>query len=216
MTAVAATSRKDIRFWNRIADKYARSPIADEASYLKKLEMTRALLTPDSDVLELGCGTGSTAIAHAPFVKRIVATDISARMLEFADAKAREAGADNVEFRQASFDEAAAGGGDFDVVLCLSLIHLLPNREDAIRKVLDLLKPGGVFVSSTACLRDMNPLIRLILPLGRAVGLFPSVEVFRGDDLLQSVRDAGFTIEHSWRPAKDKAMFIIARKPGGP
>ena len=214
MTALAATSRKDIRFWDKIADKYARSAISDEASYQKKLEMTRDLLTPYSAVLELGCGTGSTAITHAPYVRHIVATDISGRMLEIADTKAREAGVENIEFRKASFDEVAADNADFDMVLCMSLIHLLPNRDDAISKIWKVLKPGGVFVSSTACLRDMNPLIRLILPLGRATGLIPSVQVFSGEALLRSVTEAGFMIEHRWRPAKDKAMFIIARKPG--
>ncbi len=100
------------------------------------------------------------------------------------------------------------------MVLCLSLIHLLPNRDQSTRKAWDLLKPGSVFISSTACLRDIPPLIQMVLPLGRTVGLFPAVQVFRGEALLHSVQDTGFTVEHSWQPAKIKAMFIIARKPG--
>ena len=54
------------RFWDKIAVKYSRRPIADEASYQKKLEKSQAYFRPDTEVLEFGCGTGGTAIIHAP------------------------------------------------------------------------------------------------------------------------------------------------------
>ncbi len=76
------------KFWDRIADKYSKKPVPDEAVYQKKLRITRDYLRPDSEVLEFGCGTGSTAIAHAPFVSRILANDISSRMIEIAERKA--------------------------------------------------------------------------------------------------------------------------------
>lgn len=212
MTALAPAAHPDAKFWDRIADKYARSKISDEAAYEKKLELTRALFTPDTTALELGCGTGSTAITHAPFVKRMVATDLSGRMIDIATDKD---GADQVEFRQASFEDIVADGVEHDVVLALSLIHLLPDPQDAIHKIWSMVKPGGAFVSSTACLRDMNPLIRLILPVGHALGFFPKVQVFTGDHLVEMMQNAGFTIERDWRPGKAKAVFVIARKPLG-
>ncbi len=73
--------RKTARFWDFIAKRYARQPVADEASYRKKLEMARTYFSPGSEVLEFGCGTGSTAIAHAPHVAHIRATDVSGKML---------------------------------------------------------------------------------------------------------------------------------------
>ena len=75
------------RFWDKIADRYAKKPVSDEAAYQKKLRVTRDYLRPDMDVLEFGCGTGSTAITHAPFVKHIQAIDISSRMIEIAHGK---------------------------------------------------------------------------------------------------------------------------------
>ena len=60
------------KFWNKRADKYSQRPIADESAYQKKLETTRRYFQPDMEILEIGCGTGSTAIAHAPFVKHIL------------------------------------------------------------------------------------------------------------------------------------------------
>jgi cyclopropane fatty-acyl-phospholipid synthase-like methyltransferase len=57
------------KFWDRIAERYSKQPVADEAAYQKKLQVTREYFRPDMEVLEFGCGTGSTAIAHAPYVE---------------------------------------------------------------------------------------------------------------------------------------------------
>ena len=48
-------------FWDGVADKYAKTPIPDEADYAYTLERVRAHLKPGDRVLEIGCGTGSTA-----------------------------------------------------------------------------------------------------------------------------------------------------------
>ncbi len=64
-------------FWDRIAERYAKQPIADEAAYQKKLQVTRDYFRPDMAVLEFGCGTGSTAIAHAPYVKHVLGACLS-------------------------------------------------------------------------------------------------------------------------------------------
>ena len=76
------------KFWDRIAKRYSRKPVADEASYQKKLEVTRSYFQPDMEVLEFGCGTGSTAISHSPHVQHIHAIDISSKMIEIAQGKA--------------------------------------------------------------------------------------------------------------------------------
>lgn len=62
-------------FWDRLADKYAAQPIADEDAYRTKLARTQAHLTPEMDIFEFGCGTGGTAIAHAPHVRSVRAID---------------------------------------------------------------------------------------------------------------------------------------------
>ena len=62
---------KSAKFWDRIAKRYSKQPVADETSYQKKLQITHEYLKPDMEVLELGCGTGSTAIIHSPYVKHI-------------------------------------------------------------------------------------------------------------------------------------------------
>ncbi|MEM8789404.1 MAG: class I SAM-dependent methyltransferase [Pseudomonadota bacterium] len=202
------------RFWDRIAARYARQPVADETAYRRKLEVTQSYFQPDWQVLELGCGTGSTALAHAPHVAHILATDLSTRMLEIGRSKAALAGVRNVTFRQAAVEDFDAPPESFDAVLGLSLLHLLADERAALAKIRGLLKPGGIFVSSTVCMKDMTGVFfRLILPVGRALRVFPMVRSFSADTLRSNLRAAGFEIDHDWRPAPGKALFLVARKP---
>lgn len=70
------------KFWDQVAAGYARRPIADEAAYQKKLQVTREYFQPSMNVLEFGCGTGSTAIAHAPLVKVFTIKDLEKSLID--------------------------------------------------------------------------------------------------------------------------------------
>lgn len=198
-------------FWNRKAAGYAAQPIEDEAAYRKKLEITQSYLRPDMQLLEFGCGTGTTALIHAPHVKSIHAIDYSSQMISIARGKAEAAGISNVSFDVMPIEALAKGDGSYDAILGMSILHLLENKEVVLARVHRLLKPGGLFFSSTTCVGDMGP-IQWILPLMTLVGAAPAVSRFRADDLIAAIRDAGFAIEQHWRPGPTKAIFIVARK----
>lgn len=204
---------KSAKFWNRIAQRYSKQPIADEASYLKKLQITQKYLKPDMEVLELGCGTGSTAIIHAPYVKHIRAIDISSKMIEIAQGQADTKKIDNITFETATIDDLNLTEQKPDVVLALSILHLLENSEDVIDYIYKILQPGGIFVSSTTCLGDTMRWLKIITPIGRLLGLMPLLEFFTKDQLKDCLVGAGFNIDHFWQPGKGKAVFIVARKP---
>jgi len=212
MTTKAMAMPASSKFWDRHAEKYAEKPIEDEAAYQKKLRITRDHLRPDMQVLEFGCGTGSTAIVHAPYVKHILATDISSKMLEIAEQKAREQQVSNVSFQQATVEDFQAENESFDAILGLSLLHLLENKEAAIAKFRRLLKPGGVFVSNTVCLGDAMGYFKFIAPVGRMLGVFPILRVFKMEELLDSLKAGGFDIDYEWRP-NNRVLFVVARKP---
>lgn len=203
----------DAGFWDRIAAKYAARPVADEAAYQEKLRRTQAHLSPEARLVEIGCGTGSTAIAHAPHVAHILAADLSPAMLDIARAKAEAAGVTNISFQTAAIEELDVAPGSVDMVLTLSLLHLLRDPGQAMRRIHAMLKPGGLFVSSTACIGDMNPALRLVLPLARALGQAPFVKVFTSDALCQMIDAAGFEIVDTYRPGPKAAIFLVARKP---
>jgi ubiquinone/menaquinone biosynthesis C-methylase UbiE len=201
------------RFWDRIAKRYERKPVGDEAAYQRKLGKTREYFRPDMEVLEIGCGTGSTAIAHAPYVAHIRATDISEKMIEIARGKAAAAGVENVTFEVLATEDLGAASESVDAVLALSLLHLLEDREAAIARIHDTLRPGGIFVSNTVCLGDSMKWFRFVGPIGRWLGVFPLVRIFTRNELESGFRSAGFHIEYTWQPDK-RVVFIIARKAG--
>lgn len=213
LQVTVGTMTRASKFWDRIAERYAQQPIADEASYQTKLEITRGHLRPDMCVLEFGCGTGSTAIAHAPYVAHIRAIDISARMIAIARCKADAAGIANIDFEQADIGNLDAADGAFDAVLGLSILHLVDDRTAVLARVHRVLRPGGVFVSSTACLGDGMAWFRPIAAIAGWLGFLPTIKFFGRTDLESAIAAAGFEIAQSWQPGKGKAVFIVATKP---
>ena len=198
------------KFWDKMAERYSKQPIADEAAYQKKLQVTREYFKPDMEVLEFGCGTGSTAITHAPYVKHILAIDISSKMIEIAQGKAEAKNAGNVTFKRSTIDEFNVSDQTLDAVLGLSILHLLHNKEEVIAKVHKMLKPGGIFVTSTVCMGDTMKFLKVIAPIGKLFGL--NLKVFTTKELEVSLTDAGFEIDYQWQPDKGKPVFIVAKK----
>jgi len=201
------------RFWDKIAVKYSKQSIGDEESYQKKLEESQSYFRPDMELLEFGCGTGSTAIIHAPHVKHIRAIDISPKMIEIARSKAAADNVSNTEFEVRTIEDLDAPDESFNAILGLSIMHLVQDKEAVLNKVLRLLKPNGVFISSTVCMGDMSSIFRYVIPLMQYFGLAPFVAYFTRDELLQSIETTGFEIDYDWRPRKRAAVFIVAKKP---
>lgn len=204
---------KQSKIWDRFADGYAKKPIDDEDAYQRKLEVTRKLLRPDMNVLEFGCGTGGTAILHAPYVKHVHAIDISTKMLKHANSKLAESAVTNVSFERAGIDDFEAPDGSYNVVLGLSILHLLADKESAISKVYKMLKPGGYFISSTVCAGDTQKYLKIVASIGNMFGFLPLIKVFSTDDLVKSITNANFEIDYQWSPGKGKSVFIVAKKP---
>lgn len=206
------TSSPSAKFWDKNADRYSKSTISNQAAYEKKLEITQSYFTPDMDVLELGCGTGSTAIIHAPFVKHIRAVDISQKMLDIAQDKAEKENIANVTFDQAAIDTFTAPDQSYDIIMTHSVLHLLDDKEATIANIHKMLKPGGYFISSTVCLTGIMKLLQLVVPIGRLFGFMPLVKFFSAKHLEKSITNAGFEIITSWEPEKSHSVFIVARK----
>jgi len=99
-----------------------------------------------------------------------------------------------------------------DVIFALSILHLLENWQEVVLRVHKMLKPGGIFVTSTACIGDSMGFFKFVAPIGEFFGLMPLVEVFTKKDLERGLSDAGFEIDYQWQPAKNKPVFIVAKK----
>jgi len=75
-------SDQPLRFWNRIAARYAARPLKNVPAYEATLADVASRLKGTDIVLEIGCGTGGTAIRLAPGVAQWTATDFSAEMVK--------------------------------------------------------------------------------------------------------------------------------------
>jgi ubiquinone/menaquinone biosynthesis C-methylase UbiE len=206
----------DARFWDRTSRKYAMGAIADQAGYERTLVRTRALLGSGDRVLELGCGTGTTALRLAGDVQGYLATDISAGMIAIANEKRAAGPFPKLVFRVATAEALTPDAARFNAVLGFNYLHLVRDLPGTLNRIHALLAAEGLFISKTPCVGDMNPLIRLaLLPAMRAIGKAPYAGVFRAAELSQLICAAGFDIlatESHATKGNDNRPYIVARK----
>ncbi|MFE9249208.1 methyltransferase domain-containing protein [Streptomyces sp. NPDC007088] len=110
--------------------------------------MGRWLPRAPSDVLDLGCGTGSLALLAAEAGHRVTAVDSSPRMTGRARAKLAGTGHADAAARVLTGDarHPPFAPRSFDVVLVRHLLWVLPDPAAALRRWCALLRPGGRLV----------------------------------------------------------------------
>ncbi len=230
------------RFWDKTARKYAAATIADMAGYEHSLQRVRQRLRPTDRVLELGSGTATTALRLAPATAHYTAADLSPAMVDIARQKLKDAPPDvhrmlhlvvadadahlpapapaPVGWQGTCLTEAASQTAEgWDTVLAFNLLHLVPDLDHTLAQVLRHLRPGGLFISKTPCVGQMNPLVpHVALPVLRLLRIAPPMHVLTEDQLLTAIERSGLTIdsvEHHATPkrSRDWRPFVVARKP---
>lgn len=201
---------KQRKFWNRVAGRYAARPLKDVAAYEAMLADVAYRLKSTDRVLELGCGTGGTAIHLAPGVSHWMATDFSAEMI--AIARAKPAGK-NLDFVVADA-EHAFDGGPFDAICAFNVLHLFEDHPSMLAQIFANLQPGGLLISKTWCFADMPLKLRALFSLLRVFGLFPAVTALSLPELRESLQKSGFEIVDERVFGKYwQNPYIVARKP---
>lgn len=209
------TLAKDATFWTRHAARYARAKIGDEAGYDRSLMQTRKLIDGAAQVLELGCGTGMTAIRLAPGVGDYLATDLSDGMIAQAQIRHQNNPRPNLRFAVTTAEALAAESASFDAILGFNYLHLVRDLPQTLRAIYAMLPSGGVLVSKTPCVGEMSPLIRMVVPPMQWLGFAPFLFMLREADLRAAMVAAGFTLEDVARHGtkrNDPRVFIVARK----
>ncbi|MEU2112928.1 methyltransferase domain-containing protein [Streptomyces sp. NPDC019507] len=133
--------------WDAAADTFDDEPdhgLRDPGVRRAWAERMRHWLpSAPSDVLDLGCGTGSLALLAAEQGHRVTAVDLSPRMAEAACRKLAGTGA---EVLTGPAERPPVGERRFDTVLVRHVLWALPDPEAALAHWTSLLRPGGRLV----------------------------------------------------------------------
>jgi ubiquinone/menaquinone biosynthesis C-methylase UbiE len=205
------STARQVKFWDRIAGRYAARQLKDPAAFNAMLAAAAGWLKPTDRVLEIGCGTGSIALRLAPRVAAWTATDFSAEMIKIAGAKGGPA---NLRFVEADAT-VTVDGAPFDAVCAFQILHLVADPPATLAALHRQVKPGGLLISKTWCFADMDWKLRLMFTALKAVGLFPAAHFLTKPALRAALTSVGFEIlDARVFGSNPHAPFIVARRVG--
>ena len=119
--------------WDKLRDELFGADFAFRA--------LAGLLDDEWTVADLGCGTGAMASILAPHVKQVIGVDASEEMLDAA--KARNAGASNIEWRKGTLEALPVFPESVDAATLMLVLHHLPSPAVALAEAGRIVKPGG-------------------------------------------------------------------------
>ena len=209
---------KSEEFWDGASKNYDKTEERFEYIHGRSRENTRKFLKGSDTVLDYGCGTGTAACQFSSHVKEIHAIDISSQMIEIAKEKAAVANVENVSFEQSDIFDSRYSNESYDVILAFNMLHTVPSPQDVMLRINELLKPDGLFISVTPCLRQkMSFLVNLQIQLVRVLcklGLIPiPIRRINSSEVESLLEVGGFQSVESEEIYKDaSSYFVVAKK----
>ena len=201
------------KFWDLIAARYAASPISDVTAYETKIEKIKSYLSSEDVVLDIGCGTGTQCGDLAGNAKQVTGIDISGKLLAIAEHRRAERKLENIEFIKTSLYDERFEPGSFGIVLAFYVLHFFEDLDAAVRRVHALLKPGGVFISETACLGEKGQMTGRLVRFAGRLGVLPRINLLTTRQLEQALERAEFTLVDKVRFSESNAEYtLFARK----
>ena len=209
---------KSKEFWDRASKNYDKTEERFEYIHSKSRENTKKYLNGSNIVLDYGCGTGTTSCEIANRVKEIHAIDISSKMIEIAKRKAVASKVENINFVQTDIFDKRYKKESFDVILAFNMLHTVIDPQVVMRRIYELLKPEGLFISVTPCLREkMAFLVNIQIQLVRIlckIGVIPiPIRRLKSSELDDLVVNGGFqTIDTEKLYKGASSYFVVAKK----
>jgi 2-polyprenyl-3-methyl-5-hydroxy-6-metoxy-1,4-benzoquinol methylase len=165
-------------FWNKASKNYDKTEERFEYIHKRARENTKKHLKGSHIVMDYGCGTGTASCEFSSLVNEIQGIDISSEMIRIAKEKAVVSKTENVTFEKADLFEDKFQDESFDVILAFNMLHTVPNPQDIVHRINDLLKPDGLFISITPCLgQKMSFLVNLQIQLVRILCKFGVIPI---------------------------------------
>lgn len=208
---------KSEKMWDNLAKKWDTPGVSLGEHDIELIEKTKKYLHDDVLVLDYGCATGSIVFAIAAMVKEAHGIDISSNMIEIAKTKQSEGQLSNTRFFHGTIFSENLMPASYDLILAFSVLHLIDDFPQAVQRIHQLLKPGGLFISSGPCLGRrtfLNMLINAPIYLASKIGILPHINFFTQSGLVAMLTDAGFLIveQNSTPDGVLLEQFIVTRK----
>lgn len=204
---------KSEKFWDSVSKRFGGSDkemISPAFQHIK--QNAEKYFHKTDNVLDIGCGPGDITLEIAGKAKSVHGIDISAGMIEAAKQKANSQNIATAKFSKADLFNESFQNNSFDTISAFNVLHYVHEKKDFYRRIHELLKPNGLFISSTACLRERVSLLRFLLSALTAFNLVPKTIFYKTTELETEIKEAGFTILESFNIAKLPERFIVARK----
>lgn len=132
-------------YFSRTAESYVASFSHKTGSDLQRL-LAIGEWQPEQKALDIATGGGHTALAIAPYVTEVTASDLTPRMLEKAREFILAQGVTNAQFQVADAEHLPFSATSFDRVTCRIAAHHFPNMLLAVQEIARVLKTGGLFL----------------------------------------------------------------------
>jgi 2-polyprenyl-3-methyl-5-hydroxy-6-metoxy-1,4-benzoquinol methylase len=200
------------KFWNRMAGQFDKRAKQYELTHPETNGKIRKYLRDSDIVLDYGCATGRIAFELAPKVKMIHGIDFSHKMIDLAKRNADENIIENVDFTKATIFDEIFQRESFDVVLALNILHLVEDAGKAVQRIDELLKPGGMVITTTATMGELKIFIKIIIRLLIKTGLAPKIRFFKIPELENLLTGGNFQIIEAECLNRNKTEYFIAAK----
>jgi ubiquinone/menaquinone biosynthesis C-methylase UbiE len=201
------------KFWNLISARYAASPISDIHAYDRKIKKLKTYLSPDDELLDIGCGTGTQCDDLSSSVNHVIGIDISRKLLAIAEQRKAEREIENVEFINATIFDERFNPESFDMVMAFYVLHFHEDIDEVFRRIHRLLKPGGLFVSETACMADKDVITGKVVRIAGKLGFLPLINLLSTQQLEQALSLAGFSVIDKTKFSESNEEYtLIAKK----
>ncbi|MBC6957557.1 MAG: methyltransferase domain-containing protein [Anaerolineae bacterium] len=146
--------------FSRFAERYVQASQLGATAEPAKL-VAMAAPQPADRLLDVATGGGHTALAFAPHVGHVVASDLALGMLNAARSYAQQKGAD-IAFTAADAEALPFRDASFDIVSCRIAQHHFPNVFKFMQECARLLRPGGRLVMQDQVTPEMDAAARYL------------------------------------------------------
>ena len=204
---------KSERFWDNVSKRFSDSNRKMNSPALQTVKQNAGkYFTPTDKILDIGCGPGDITIEIARKTKEVYATDISEGMIGAAKERAINENITNIQFIHTDLSDMKFQSDSFDVITAFNVLQYINAKQNLYDKIYELLKPNGLFISITACLRERKSALRFILAGLTSMKIVPEILFFKKSELERQIKDSGFTIRDASDLSNLPERFIIAVK----